>query len=236
MEILLVRHGENVLPGRRKALDRASLAEAALTNNGMAQASALAKGLAALRRTRSTALLTSPSRRCIETAAHVGKALRLEPELAQLVDDREVGARAFSTLTEYREWQVAAWTNANESKDGSESLAALRRRVSRWLKQLLLSRVDRAIVITHGSVIEQVTSIFLGTTHRKMAGAFILCGHGNYHHWAVSSSGQTTLVRANVGPGPTQSDTAGEAYQSISRRIGAGEDASVFVVDKYYVR
>lgn len=236
MEILLVRHGENVLPARQKALMRTTLTESGLTSNGATQALALAQDLKALRRTRSSVLLTSPSRRCVETAEHVGKALGLEPEVVHHIDDRGVGGRTFSTLAEYREWQLAAWVNATESTDGSESLSALRRRVSRWLQQLLSLKVDRAVVITHGSVIEQVTSILLGTTPRKMAKAFILCSHGRYHHWSVSNSGQATLVRANVGPGAAQAANAGDAYQSISRRIGAGQDQSIFVVDKYYVR
>jgi len=147
-----------------------------------------------------------------------------------------VAERTFQSLAEYREWQVAAWVNAAESKNGSESLSAMRRRVSRWLRRLLSSKADRAIVVTHGSVIELVTSVLLGTPARRMAGSFILCAHGNYHHWSVSSSGQAILMHANVGPEQKKDSKSTDSYQTISKRIGAGGDASIFVTDKYYVR
>jgi probable phosphoglycerate mutase len=87
MRFILVRHGhvEGIEPERFRG--RADLS---LTKQGEGQAQALAARIAA--GWQSTQIYTSPARRCVATAAPIGKACNLEPRVLDELNDIDYGA------------------------------------------------------------------------------------------------------------------------------------------------
>ncbi|MYM88296.1 hypothetical protein GTP91_14045 [Rugamonas sp. FT82W] len=236
MEIILVRHAQNVLPSSRKSIDKHFIEETPLTSLGQEQAKQLAIKLKTLRSVQSTILVSSPAKRCVATAEEVGRALGLEFLLENRVADRSPGNQRFESLTHYREWQLDAWQNPDKSHHNAESLISMRRRVRSWLLSIQGADADRMIVVTHGSVIEKVTGILLGIPTKRMAASFLQCDHAHFHIWELRGSGEAILTQTNTSPFEASGPNPQDAHAAISNRLSTGGSASAFVVDKYYVR
>ncbi|PTU66978.1 hypothetical protein DB032_19650 [Chromobacterium sp. Panama] len=236
MELILVRHAQNVLPEAQKSIDEQFIADTELTSTGQTQAQQLAAKLKTLRPTRATTLISSPAKRCVLTAEEVGHALGLKVSLEPRIGDRRHGSQRFENLDHYRQWQLDAWRAPAEAQHGSESLLSQRRRVRSWLVAAQGLGLDRMIVVTHGSVIEQVTGVLLGIPTRRMAMNFLQCDHAHFHRWDLRGSERAILMEANVSPTVLVTPSKKDTHAAISSRLAAESDASAFVVDKYYVR
>ncbi|ATX91777.1 histidine phosphatase family protein [Citrobacter portucalensis] len=236
MELILARHAENLLISAGQNVVQELIEGSGLTPKGQKQSSELALHLHQLPTTKKSSIFTSPAVRCVSTATQLSKDLNLDLIKELKISDRFLGERSFTSLDDYREWQFHSWQEPKESKDGSETLFAMKRRVKSWLKSLMASGLDRAIVVTHGSVIECITSILLGVPTKAMAKSFIECGHGNYHQWSISQIGElAVLLRANISPSHSIFSMT-DPYKKISDRISSAKQGEIFVVDKYYVR
>lgn len=234
MELLLVRHAQNDVPSPEQPVAAALLQQSALTDAGAEQASRLAEHIRALAAVETTLVATSPLQRCLRTAELIADGIQGSLEVHADLRDRDVGELEFTNVEDYRQWQLSAWDHPKAADAQSESLEMMQQRVAGWLAQVRSLKAERVIAVTHGSVIELVNSLLLRMPIENMRDSLIQCDHASYHRWFVARD-VATLVQSNVGTmnslGRHQDD-----YLEISRRIEAGQDASVFYVDKYYVR
>ena len=152
--LLLVRHAPT--PATRRAdfpLDEP------LDARGQEQAAALAEAIP----TRAEAV-SSPARRCRETAAAAGLRPQIDPRLAEC----DFGAWAGRSLEEiYAEDQAGAaqWmTDPDAAPHGGESLAAFSVRVAEWLDEERCSGDGYRVAITHGGVVKASVVHALGAS------------------------------------------------------------------------
>ena len=104
-------------------------------------------------------VLSSPSRRCLATAAGAGLA---DPVVEPLIAECDFGAWAGRTLDGLPEAEVAAWmTDPDAAPHGGESQRSFCGRVAGWLDgQAALD--GSAVAITHGGVVKAAVVHALG--------------------------------------------------------------------------
>ncbi|MBY6241063.1 histidine phosphatase family protein [Methylosinus sp. Sm6] len=124
---------------------------------GHASATALGGAFSSMR-----AIVCSPARRALETAAAAGLTARPEPALR----DCDYGRWAGGKLTDIARGEPAAveqWlTDPEAAPHGGESIAALLRRVAEWMDDDAL--VGPALAITHASVIRAAVVHAIGAS------------------------------------------------------------------------
>lgn len=144
-ELLLVRHGESTwnVAGRMQG----QAASPALTDRGRCQAVEAGAQLLALG---AAWLLTSDLVRARQTAAIIGSALRLEPEVDPLLRERHYGTWQGRAIPEAL--RVTRSLSDHERMPGGESLADVRRR---WATLVTALRGIRGpvVLVTHGNLI-----------------------------------------------------------------------------------
>src|SRR5579883_2877922 len=107
--LVLLRHGETAFTAQKR-LSGSGGADLALSDLGRRQADATAEMLAA--RGRVAAVVSSPLRRCQETADTVARRLRLGVEVDEALREANFGAWEGLTFAEIRERhpdELAAW-------------------------------------------------------------------------------------------------------------------------------
>ena len=159
MKLWLVRHGETLANQQRRYL---GWSDPPLTEQGLAQAAALARRLA---EEPIRLILTSDLRRARQTAAQIATALLVAP----ITDPRlrEVNFGAFEGLT-YDEiagrypQELHAWLSNPEqaAPPGGETLTDLRERLLAAIEAI--QREPGAIIITHGGPIRTLLAHFTG--------------------------------------------------------------------------
>jgi broad specificity phosphatase PhoE len=172
--LLLARHGETDdnaagrFQGRR---------DPPLNERGREQALALADLVAGegIR-----ALWTSPLRRAHETAAIVGRALGLPPEVDERLVEIDVGdwaGRTNEELAHAEPTAYGAWRAGDASFrfPGGESIAEQRERVAAALRDIAASSPRPALVVCHGGVIRAARRV-LG-----LANALEVVENGSVH-------------------------------------------------------
>jgi probable phosphoglycerate mutase len=150
--MLLVRHGhvEGIKPERFRG--RADLA---LTERGRAEAQAVAGRIASA--WSPSQIYTSPARRCIATAAAVGEACNLAPQVLDGLNDIDYGAWQLKSYDEARAADpalFAAWMTSPHliRFPNGESLQDLLARTSEALRIILANHGDETIVaVSHDS-------------------------------------------------------------------------------------
>jgi broad specificity phosphatase PhoE len=149
--LLLVRHAPT-------AATRGSAfpADESLDERGREQAAALASALP-----RGAALITSPARRCRETAQAAGLEAAVDDAIAEC-DFGSWSGRSLADVNAGEPDAVRAWMlDPDSAPHGGESLAMFCTRIARWLDaQAALD--GRAVAITHGEVIKAAVVHALG--------------------------------------------------------------------------
>jgi probable phosphoglycerate mutase len=160
MELVLVRHAE---PHRVEASEHGGPADPALTPRGHEQADALA---AWLRGEQISAVLSSPLRRAVETAAPVAtthaRALEIVDELAEY-DRNSTTYIPIEDLrgTDRPEWHAMQQGQLHEVADGDP--AAFRQRVVDGIESIVGRHGGQTVVVvTHGGVINAYVGHILG--------------------------------------------------------------------------
>lgn len=152
-KILLVRHGhvEGIRPERFRGR-----ADVPLTDQGLAQAQAVAKRIAA--EWRPTMVYTSPMERCRDTGDAIAEACRVEAVAIDELNDIDYGAWQWKTYVEVKEVDpqfYAAWFSTPHMvcfPDG-ESLQDLVARAADALRFVLEKHADATVVLVgHDSV------------------------------------------------------------------------------------
>ena len=165
-ELFLIRHGD-AIPGAEEIIPSGVYNNLPLSQKGRQQAKALAERL---KNIHFDVVISSPLRRCLETAAPLVEQIGREPEIVE--DLKEVRLGNVITLPEIKEGDnlttlslalrerqeeiirqvgpMGSW----DAIDDSESSKAFRRRVVNAIDKITLEHIgQRVIIFAHGGVI-----------------------------------------------------------------------------------
>lgn len=159
MELLLIRHARP----RRRELEEGEIADPDLTEQGHAQADALAKWLAG---EQVDALYSSPMRRAMQTAEHVALRLRLEivvdPELAEF--DRQ--SHFYVPIEELRQEKDQRWHDLVAGRwgpDGEVDPRTFQAVVVEAVERVITANPARTVaVVAHGGVMNAYLAHVIG--------------------------------------------------------------------------
>lgn len=146
--LLLVRHGATELTAQRRYSGRGDVP---LSDQGRDQAARVAARLAALG-TPVSAVLTSPLKRCVQTAELVAEALggpsvRVEPDLVEC-DFGDWEGRTFAEVRQNWPDQMSAWLSSTSvAPPGGESFQAVAKRVRGLVARLRDGYSDQNVVL-----------------------------------------------------------------------------------------
>ncbi|MEU7892388.1 bifunctional RNase H/acid phosphatase [Nonomuraea sp. NPDC049152] len=160
--LLLLRHGETPLSAERRF---SGLGDAELTANGLAQAAAAARRLAAPPY-RIDVIVSSPLKRARQTAEAVAGLVGVEVEVDEGLRETDFGAWEGRTFTEIqREWpdELAAWlADPSVSPPQGESFDEVARRVEE-ARDRLIERYEgkTVLVVSHVTPIKTLLRLAL---------------------------------------------------------------------------
>jgi len=170
--VLLVRHGRtpttgSVLPGRAKGLH--------LSDEGRAQAEAVAERITALHDARTsakrgvgvTAVYASPLERTRETAAPIAKALGLRTATRKGLLECDFGdwtGRELKELAKLPEWRTVQRTPSAFRFPGGESFGEMQARIVDAVNELVAAHPGQVVVaVSHADPIKAAVASALGT-------------------------------------------------------------------------
>ncbi|MFG2663587.1 bifunctional RNase H/acid phosphatase [Streptomyces sp. NPDC048387] len=162
---VLLRHGETALTPQKR-FSGSGGSDPELSPAGRRQALAVAEALAA--RGTVQAVVTSPLRRCRETAQAVADRLGLSVTVEEGLRETDFGAWEGLTFAEVRERfpdDLQAWLDSSKAAPtgGGESFAAVTRRVSATRDRLLTAYAGRTVLlVTHVTPVKTLVRLALG--------------------------------------------------------------------------
>ena len=156
----LVRHGSHdelgrVLSGRTTGV--------ALNPAGRDEAAALARALAGAG---VAAVLSSPQRRTVETAAILGRGLKVDPQVDPALDEIDFGAwsgRDFADLSGDA-WDLWNTARATAPTPGGETMSAATARTAALIDRLGADGGEPVLCVSHCDIIRGVVCHYLGLT------------------------------------------------------------------------
>jgi 2,3-bisphosphoglycerate-dependent phosphoglycerate mutase/probable phosphoglycerate mutase len=155
--LVLLRHGQTDHNVERRMQGHF---DAELTAEGLAQAAAVAPGIAALGPDR---LISSDLRRAVDTAAVIGAAVGLDVKVDPRLRETHLGQWQGRTVADIEaEWPgaIAEWrSDPGWAPPGGESLAGLCRRVGGWMGALT---GDRVLAVADATVVRAAAIVALG--------------------------------------------------------------------------
>jgi probable phosphoglycerate mutase len=162
--LILLRHGATSL-SLEKRFSGTGGQDLPLDDSGVAQAHAAAEWVRGHGGV--DALVTSPLRRCRETAAHVAEVVGLEPQVVDGLRETSFGDWDGHTFAEVREkWpaEMDAWLSSTAvAPPGGESFDAVARRVGRALDRLIAEHPGQTVVaVSHVTPIKMLVRTALG--------------------------------------------------------------------------
>jgi len=188
MELILVRHG---LPVRRVSED-GSPADPPLSDEGRAQAAAVADWLAVERIDR---IYASPLRRARETAAPLAERLALEIEIEPRVAEYDRHADTYIPLEELRELDYEAWRDfMSRGYPEGMDLEDFRHGVVSACDDIIeLNPGRRVVVVCHGGVINTWAAHVVGLGFKL----FFNPGYTSINRFLASSDGVRSVGSLN---------------------------------------
>ncbi|MFD5421707.1 bifunctional RNase H/acid phosphatase [Streptomyces sp. NPDC127069] len=162
---VLLRHGETALTPQKR-FSGSGGTDPELSPAGRRQAAAVAEALAA--RGTVQAVVSSPLRRCRETAQAVADRLGLPVTVEEGLRETDFGAWEGLTFAEVRERfpdDLQAWLDSPKAAPtgGGESFAAVTRRVSATRDRLLSAYAGRTVLlVTHVTPVKTLVRLALG--------------------------------------------------------------------------
>lgn len=163
--LLLLRHGETALTPEKR-LSGSGGSDPALSETGRRQAEAAAAALAARGTVR--AVVSSPLRRCRETAAAAARRLGLEVLIDEGLREADFGAWEGLTFAEVRERypdELTAWMESPTAVPGEtgESFESVTQRVELSRDQLLSRYAGQTVlVVSHVAPLRTLVRLALG--------------------------------------------------------------------------
>jgi broad specificity phosphatase PhoE len=181
----LIRHASHGLLGR--VLTGRSL-DVSLSPHGRDQAQRLARRFSG---EPVSAVQSSPQARCHETAAPIAETVCRPVELADAVDEVDVGewtGRDFETLAADPRWKSWNEARATSRAPGGESMAEVQDRVVMHLDRVRASHPDgQVVIVSHADVIRAAVLYYLGVSLDA------------FHRIEISPAGVSTLLVGNWG-------------------------------------
>ncbi|MFD8979021.1 bifunctional RNase H/acid phosphatase [Streptomyces sp. NPDC059564] len=162
---VLLRHGETALTPQKR-FSGSGGTDPELSPAGRRQAAAVAEALAA--RGTVQAVVSSPLRRCRETAQAVADRLGLPVAIEEGLRETDFGAWEGLTFAEVRERfpdDLQAWLDSPKAAPtgGGESFTAVTRRVSAARDRLLAAHAGRTVLlVTHVTPVKTLVRLALG--------------------------------------------------------------------------
>ncbi|MEU8778624.1 bifunctional RNase H/acid phosphatase [Streptomyces sp. NPDC048606] len=162
---VLLRHGETALTPQKR-FSGSGGTDPELSPAGRRQAAAVAEALAA--RGTVQAVVTSPLRRCRETAQAVADRLGLPVTVEEGLRETDFGAWEGLTFAEVRERfpdDLQAWLDSPKAAPtgGGESFAAVTRRVGATRDRLVAAHAGRTVLlVTHVTPVKTLVRLALG--------------------------------------------------------------------------
>ncbi|MBB1257888.1 bifunctional RNase H/acid phosphatase [Streptomyces alkaliterrae] len=168
--LVLLRHGETALTPQKR-FSGSGGTDPELSEAGRRQARAVADALAA--RGTVQAVVTSPLRRCRETAELAADRLGLDVRVEEDLRETDFGAWEGLTFAEVRERHPAeldAWlADAAVAPPGGESFAEVARRTARARDKLLARYAGRTVlVVTHVTPVKTLVRLALGAPPKSL--------------------------------------------------------------------
>jgi broad specificity phosphatase PhoE/ribonuclease HI len=163
--LVLLRHGETALTPQKR-FSGSGGSDPELSAAGRRQAGAVAAALA--ERGTVQAVVSSPLRRCRETAEAVAERLRLDVRTEEGLRETAFGAWEGLTFAEVKERHpedLRAWLSSVDAEPtgGGESLAAVTRRVAVARDKILARHPGRTVlVVTHVTPVKTLVRLALG--------------------------------------------------------------------------
>ena len=162
--VILLRHGATS-HSLEKRFSGTGGQDLPLDESGVAQAHAAAEWVRGHGGV--DALVSSPLRRCRQTAAHVGEVVGLEPEVVDGLRETSFGDWDGHTFAEVREkWpaELEAWLSSSSvAPPGGESFDAVARRVRRARDRLIAEHPGQTVVaVSHVTPIKMFVRTALG--------------------------------------------------------------------------
>ena len=161
--IILVRHGQNSMVGKRLA---GWLPGVHLNEVGQAQAAALAQRLSA-QKGKIAALYSSPVTRCQETARPVAQALGLQVQSLEGVGEVLYGeweGKSIAELAKLDEWKIVQGFPSAMCFPAGERMRDVQMRAIAALEEVAnrLKDNERAIIVSHADVIKSIAAHYAG--------------------------------------------------------------------------
>lgn len=159
--ILLIRHGENSMVGKRLA---GHLPNVHLNQKGKEQAEQVAQSL---RNAPIKAIYSSPLERAVETAEPLAQALGLPVQIAPGLVELRYGdwqGRTLKQLSRYKLWKVVQEKPSEMRFPNGESFTEVRDRAVAEVERIAAAHDEKDLVacFSHGDIIRLVVSHFLG--------------------------------------------------------------------------
>jgi probable phosphoglycerate mutase len=159
--ILLIRHGENNMVGKRLA---GRLPGVHLNENGKQQAQQLAQ---ALGKAPIKAIYSSPLERAVQTAEPLAQALGLEIRPAPGLIELEYGdwqGKTLKQLSRLKLWKVVQEKPSEMRFPNGESFPEVRDRVAAEVERIAAAHTENDLVaaFSHGDIIRLAVAHFLG--------------------------------------------------------------------------
>ena len=191
MELILVRHGLPI----RKVSDDGSPADPPLSEEGRAQAEAVASWLASERIDR---IYSSPLRRARETAEPLASKLGLEIELEPRVSEYDRDSDSYVPLEELRELDYEAWRDfMSRGYPEGMDLEDFRHDVIKAFDEIVAGNSGRRVVVAcHGGVINTWASHVVGLGFKL----FFNPGYTSINRFLASSDGVRSVGSLNEVP------------------------------------
>jgi probable phosphoglycerate mutase len=161
--IILVRHGQNSMVGKRLA---GWLPDVHLNEAGQAQATALAERLAP-EKGKIHALYSSPVDRTMETARPLAEVLDLDIQTLEGVGEVRYGeweGQSIEELAKLDEWKVVQAFPSAMQFPGGERMRDVQMRAVVAIEEVAsrLEKDQSAIIVSHADVIKAVTAHYAG--------------------------------------------------------------------------
>ncbi|MCU1647536.1 MAG: acid phosphatase [Nocardia sp.] len=169
--LVLLRHGETPLTPEKR-LSGSGGSDPALSEAGRRQAAAAAGLLAARGTVR--AVVSSPLRRCRQTAEVAARQLGLEVQIDEGLREADFGVWEGLTFAEARERhpdELAAWRKSPTAVPGGtgESFEVVTRRVTLSRDKLLARYAGRTVlVVSHVAPLRTLVRLALGAPHESL--------------------------------------------------------------------
>ncbi|MBB1244609.1 bifunctional RNase H/acid phosphatase [Streptomyces durbertensis] len=168
--LVLLRHGETALTPQKR-FSGSGGGDPELSEAGRRQARAVAEALAA--RGTVQAVVTSPLRRCRETAEVAAARLGLDVRVEEDLRETDFGAWEGLTFAEVRERhpeELDAWlADTAVAPPGGESFAEVARRTARARDKLLARYAGRTVlVVTHVTPVKTLVRLALGAPPKAL--------------------------------------------------------------------